>query len=249
MRSHRKAHPNQHLIHLNWNKEENMRTLKMLLALTLIAALAVPVFGQRTPGSFSIGGFGGLTMPQSPKEFKDNLKSGIGFGGEFKYNINEKTSFVAAFSVLPFKFNEDQIAKMLDQELGETGIGVNVTGGGVNINAITANILLYLTQPEASTGFYATAGGGYYMHKFKNPTKVEFTYQGETIDITDNFNEGSGSSSNNENKFGINGGLGLEIAIGSSAALFAEGKYHLIFTEGDKTGLITVMGGLRFSLQ
>ena len=223
-----------------------MRALKIFLALTLIAALTVPAFGQRTPGSISIGGFGGLTMPQSPKDFKDNFKSSIGYGGEFKYNIGEKTSFVAGFSILPFKFNEDEFAKMLEQELDETGVSVNINGGGVNINAITANLLLYLTQPEASTGFYATVGGGYYMHKIKNPDKVELTYQGETIDITDEF---TGNEPADENKFGVNGGVGLEIAMGPSLALFAEGKYHLIFTEDEKTGLITVMGGLRFSLQ
>jgi hypothetical protein len=223
-----------------------MRTVKMLLALTLIAALTVPAFGQRAPGSFSIGGFGGLTMPQSPKEFKDFFKSSIGFGGEFKYNLNGKTSFVGAFSMLPLKFNADEITKMIEAEAGETGLDVTVEGGGIKINAITGNLLLYLTQPEASTGFYATVGGGYYMMKPKDPDKVELTIEGEKIDITDEF---SGNESSDENKFGVNGGLGLEISMSPSLALFAEGKYHLIFTDDDKTGLITVMGGLRFSLQ
>jgi opacity protein-like surface antigen len=117
---------------------------------------------------------------------------------------------------------------------------VNIEGGGVK------SCIGQSFQPEASTGFYATLGGGYYMVKTENPDKVELTIQGETIDITDEF---TGNSSADENKFGVNGGLGLEIAMGSSLALFAEGKYHLIFTEDDKIGLITVMGGLRFSLQ
>ena len=224
-----------------------MRTVKMLLAFALIAALAVPAFGQRTPGSFSIGGFGGLAMPQSPKEFKDITKSSIGYGGEFKYNINEKTSFVAAFTMLPFKYNEDEFTKMFEEFTGETGLEVNVEGGGFKINAITGNVLLYLSPPEASTGFYATVGGGYYMLKTEDPDKVEVTVEGETIDVTDEFT--SNGESEGENKFGVNGGLGLEVAMGTNLALFAEGKYHLIFTEDDKTGFITIMGGIRFSLQ
>lgn len=200
----------------------------------------------RTPGSYSLGGFGGLNLPQGPDEFKDYFKSGIGFGAEFKYNINEKMSFVGSFAYLPFNYNEDKMEEdIMELVGGEEDIQINIEGGGIKYNAIQANLLLYLSQPEASTGFYLTGGGGYYMGKSETPDKVELTYAGETIDITDMM-EGEEES---ENDLGVNFGAGLELAMGTSMSLFVEGKYHIVFTEDESTKFITLMGGLRFSLQ
>jgi opacity protein-like surface antigen len=208
-----------------------MRYLKILLALTLIAALTVPAFGQRTPGSFSIGGFGGLTMPQKPTFIKDNYKNGIGFGGELRYNLGEKAGLAIAYSYIPFKRDKEGLA--------------DIKGGEWINNVISANLDFYATPPEAFAGFYLIVGGGYYMMK-----TADMKYGGEVIQ------EGSDESGN---KFGVNGGLGLEIRAGAKLAIFVEGKYHYVFTKeekGDnvdedykgKLQFITIMGGLRLSL-
>lgn len=214
-----------------------MRTLKMLLALTLIAALAVPVFAQRTPGSISIGGFAGIGMPQKPTFIKNSWKNSLGYGGELKYNVNETTSLAAGYTIIPFKLNVDKV-------FGADAAGVSISGGELKTGIISANLLKYFTAPEASAGFYLTLGGGYYMFTF-NDIKVD----GEALEISDQ---------KTENKLGVNGGLGLEIKMADKLSLFAEGKYHYVFTkeeknvEADMKGklqFITVLGGLRFSLQ
>jgi opacity protein-like surface antigen len=214
-----------------------MRTLKMLLALALIAALTVPAFGQRTPGGISIGGFAGMGMLQKPEFIKKSWKNTIGYGGELKYTVNETTSLAAGYTLIPFKLNVDDV-------FGADAAGVSISGGELKTGIISANLLKYFTSPEASAGFYLTLGGGYYMFTF-NDIKVD----GVSQEVTDQ---------KTEKKFGLNGGLGLEIKMADKLALFAEGKYHYVFTkeeknvEADMKGklqFITVMGGLRFSLQ
>lgn len=221
-----------------------MRRTTGLVGLGLLIIFASTLVFARTPGSYSIGGFGGLSLPQGPDEFKDYFKSGIGFGAEVKYNLNEKTSLVGSFASIPFKFNEDKMAEDIAEWVGDE-IEVNIEGGGFKVNAIQADLLYYLSQPEASTGLYITGGGGYYMSKTQNPDKVEITYLGETIDITEEF-EGEEET---ENDLGVNFGAGLELAMGTSINLFVEGKYHIVFTEDESTKFITLMGGLRLSLQ
>lgn len=206
------------------------------IALGIFFASAL-VFAQ-APGSYSLGGFGGLCLPQGPEEFKDTFKSGIGFGAEFKYNINEKMGFVGSFAFLPFKFNEDKIA---EEMWGDAQ--VNIEGGGIKINAIQADLLYSLSQPGASTGFYLIGGGGYYMAKSQNPDKIEVTT--ETYEVTGTMV----GKEESENDLGVNFGAGLELAMGTSTKLFAEAKYHIVFTEEESTKFITLMGGVRFPLQ
>jgi outer membrane protein W len=216
-----------------------MRYAKVVLALTLIAVLAVPSFAQRTPGSYSIGGFAGIGMLQKPTFIKDSWKNSIGFGGELKYNVSEMTSLAASFTYIPFKLNTDKIK----QEFGAEAANVSISGGELKTSVISVNLLKYFTAPEASAGVYFTVGGGYYMFKFG-----DLTVEGQKIPMT-----GMGT----ESKFGINGGLGLEIKAGEKLALFAEGKYHYVFTkeeanatadEKGKLQFITIMGGLRLSI-
>jgi hypothetical protein len=130
-------------------KEKAVRYVKTILltvlALTLIGSSAM---AQRTPGSYSIGAFGGVCMPQGPKEFKDTYKSGFGFGGEFKYNVGPKMSFVGSYTMLSFPVDvKDSDAKFKS-------------------NIIQANALYYLMSPEAATQLTLIGGGGYYMQKF-----------------------------------------------------------------------------------
>jgi len=227
-----------------------MRFGKLLIVVALIATFVAPAaFAQRAPGSISLGGFGGVGMPQGPKEFKDYFKTSIGFGGELKYNMNETTSLGLSFTYMPFKINEDKMKEDFTAEMGDVP-GLTLSGGESKINIISANVIKYFTQPDASTGFYLTLGGGYYMHSMGD-LKVSAQGESETIKGDD--------LAKAENKFGVNGGLGLEFNAGEKLAVFVEGKYHYIFTKeekdaetgetsGGKTTFITAMAGLRLSL-
>jgi hypothetical protein len=69
------------------------------------------------------------------------------------------------------------------------------------------------------------------------------SYQG-IGDITQELiNLGIISQPKGETKFGMNFGAGVEFKLGS-LKMFVEGKYVMIFTEGEKTGIIPVTVGL-----
>jgi len=65
-----------------------------------------------------------------------------------------------------------------------------------------------------------------------------------------------GPATDSQTKFGANGGLGLDVGIGKSASLFAEGRFHAIFkgavdqtTLQDETAyMIPVTLGMRWTL-
>lgn len=201
-----------------------MKRKNWVVGIVLVIFFASALVFAQAPGSYSLGGFGGLCLPQDPDDFKDYFKSGIGFGAEFKTNINEKMSFVGSFASLPFKLNGDKMAEDIEDIVGED-VQLNIEGGGFRVNAIQADLLYSLSQPGASTGFYLIGGGGYYMAKSQNPDKVELTFEGETMDVTEYF-EGEEES---ENDLGVNFGAGLELAMGTSTKLFVEAKYHSIY--------------------
>ncbi len=108
--------------------------------------------------SFSIGGFAGTGLPIGPESFSENFGMGLGFGGELKLNITEKTSIAGSFTVQKV---------MLDDEktLSDYGAAANdnIEGGDVTTNIISVNLVQYFTPPDAFMGFYLTAGGGYYI--------------------------------------------------------------------------------------
>lgn len=51
-----------------------------------------------------------------------------------------------------------------------------------------------------------------------------------------------------ENALGLNGGVGVDIAVGDNVNMFVEGQYVVGFTEGDSTGHIPVRVGLLFKI-
>jgi len=161
-------------------KGENcMNKGKLLIAAVLLSVMPfVMAHAQRTPGTFSFGGFGGVGLPMKPSSFKDYWKMGIGFGGEVKYNFSEMSSFSASFTYLPFKLDQDAFKKLVAGMA--QGMDIEITGGAVKTSIISANFLQYFTPPEASASLYFTAGGGYYMFKPSDVT-IKATYQGQTL--------------------------------------------------------------------
>jgi hypothetical protein len=224
-----------------------MHKRRMLIAAIILCAVPLSmVRAQREAGSFSIGGFGGVGLPMGGEFFKDYYKMGIGFGGELKYNFSEMSSLVGSFTYQAFKIDKDEFIDLMAGVI--PGATVEFEGGDVKTSIISANFLQYFTQPDASAGFYITAGGGYYTYK-TDDVNYSLVAQGKTYEGTE---EGE-----SESGFGINGGLGLEIMMGGKICLFAQGKYHYTFVEieGDeemgiedtKISFVTIMGGIRIT--
>jgi len=217
---------------------------KLLAVLLLVAVPVVLISADRDPGTYSLGGFGGMVMPMGPKGFKDYFKSGIGFGGEFKYNVNPTTSLGLSYTYVGFKAKEDAFRTLFEGMLFKPAGTMTITIDPYTVSIISANFIKYFTQPEASTGFYLTLGGGYYMMKSPD-VKVEMDGISDT------------EKGEKENRFGLNGGLGMEIKAGQKMNFFVEGKYHYVFTKDEsnsnnsdsgKLNFITILAGLRFAL-
>ena len=235
---------------------------KVLAVLSLLLVPVMLISADRDPGTYSIGGFGGIAMPQKPEGFKKYFNSGIGFGGEFKYNLNPTTSLGLSYTYLSFKANEDEFKSAFGMmKPFATQITLEISPTTVSI--ISANLTKYLTPPEASAGFFLTLGGGYYMAKTED---IKYSYSDPI------WGSGSGTypTGSEDNDFGINGGVGLEFKVGEKINLFVVGLYHYVFTSDEetnsntlaksmadandqvdmsgKTQVISIMGGLRFSL-
>jgi len=221
-----------------------MKIKKLLVALLVIALIPLgTLFAQRTAGSWTAGAFVGTGMPMSPEFFKDYWKSGgIGFGGEFIMNLSEKISLGGRYQHINFPLDEDEMMSGMPIPAGAT---VSIEGGNIKVDAISANIFAYLTQPDAMLGFYITGGGSYYLLS-AGDLELSMEYQGQTFTETQEIDE-------MDNKFGINGGAGIEIGAGGTFNIFAEGRYNYLFgkeegppdTEDGNISFLSFVGGVR----
>ncbi|MFW6140720.1 MAG: hypothetical protein ACOC5S_05135 [Acidobacteriota bacterium] len=220
-----------------------MKAKKLLIAFLIITLIPLTsAFAQRRAGSWTLGGFAGTGMPMSPEFFKDYWKSGIGFGGEFIYNLSRRISLGARLQHLPFPLDQDE---MLDEFPIPADVSLTIEGGNIKANIFSANILAYLTSPEALVGFYVIGEASLYKLSSDDIT-MTVEYQGQTYSETQEGIE-------MDDKFGINGGAGIEINAGGMFNVFAEGKYHYRFgeeegppdTEAGSINIFSLVGGVR----
>jgi opacity protein-like surface antigen len=227
-----------------------MRRVIPILLLLMVPVMLVSA--DRDPGTMGIGIHGGIALPQGPEFLKENFNTGIGFGADFRYNINPTTALGLSYTLLSFKADEGKMEDMFFKPAADVTIEIDP----VQVSVISANLIKYLTSPEASTGFFVSIGGGYYTAKSPEVkiSAPDLGYE-ETI------------KSESESDFGINGGLGLEFKISKKMTFYASGEYHYIFTDDDeendggmaksaadeddsggKTKVISIMGGIRYAL-
>jgi len=232
----------------------------MVMFLLCIIPLAM-VHAQRGAGTYSIGGFGGVGRIMGPEAYKDWTKMGTGFGGEFKFNMTEMTTLGISYTNLSFPMDNQKVEKDFEPVIQLIFPDATIEIDPFNLKAgiISANLIQYFTAPDASAGFYGTIGVGYYMLTTED-SKMTITVPGLPPE------EEKMEGGDPENKLGLNGGLGLEIALGETINLVIEGKYHYILSELEKdaetqemeealgksmSGKITfigIMGGLIISL-
>ncbi len=235
-----------------------MNPRKLAPILCLVAAWMAVTAAARPVSNITLSGYAGLGMPGGPKDFKDFYKTSFGFGAEFRYPCCEGTSVAIGYTRLPFRINQDQWI----QELWPGMTDISLSGGKLNINIFSLNLIHYFTAPAAVPGVYVTAGPGLYGFSngdltyagtvggsgggyYGDPgTRVSYTIKGKDL----------GKS---ESKFGLNGGFGLDFQLADKWILFAEGKFHYVFTKsennaetgrtgGGKTTFITTMAGVRY---
>lgn len=248
-----------------------MRRGKSVIAALLLSLIAVSaLFAQGT----SIAGFAGLGMPMGPEFLKENWKNGLGFGGDVRFHLNERTAISVGYMHQTFKADLDKISEIVESSLDLDELDLSdyldsdmnfdysfsIEGLNVKANIITANLIYYLTPPSSGTGLYLTGGAGYYMMGLSDAElKYDYSIDYLGIQYSDSGSESVDMSDSDENKMGINGGLGFEFLFGANMFLFVEGRYHYIFTDFDdveetfgmesgKASFISIMGGLRIPL-
>ena len=208
----------------------------MLLSLFVVGGL----FAQGT----SVSGFAGVGLPMSPSFLKDNYKSGLGFGGNITFKLNERTALSLGYQNQTFgsDFGDDFINNLIATMGDEFDIGdyedsgitpeeiadlIELGGLNAKTNIITANLVHYLSPSSSGSGIYVTGGVGYYMMKIEEP-EISINFMGFNLDLPM-----EDWDSETKNKIGINAGLGFELLFGGNMFLFVEGKYHFVFTDAE----------------
>ena len=197
-------------------------------------ALAVPSFSQ---SRFTVSVGGGPTIPAK----------GTGRRFDTGYNVNAGVGFhpVRAFGLMAeFGFMSNGINATSLRNVG-------VPGGGSRIYSATLNPMIHLV-PRGRFDAYLIGGGGYYRRtvEFTAPSSAIATgfdpyygiYYPVSIPTTNVL------SSVTQNKMGVNGGLGVAVRLGedSRATLFAESRYHYIYTTPVRTAVLPVTLGFRW---
>lgn len=99
--------------------------------------------------------------------------------------------------------------------------------GHVSSLSGTGNIILVVPLPSPLRPCLIGGAGAYLL----------------TSDITQEPNSTFGAQS--QTKFGLNGGVGVEVIIGRLRS-FVEARYHSVFTEGQNASFIPITVGLKF---
>ncbi len=92
------------------------------------------------------------------------------------------------------------------------------------LNGTASAVYRFVTSEESKIHPYVIGGLGLYNYKFTGD------------DVPDDFGS--------ETDFGFNLGAGFDFAAGSTA-LFVEGRYHSVFSDGDNLKMIPITVGIR----
>jgi opacity protein-like surface antigen len=166
----------------------------------------------------------------APAAAQSQVYLGLGGGGTIPVSnlsdahstgYNVLASLGAHIPASPFGVRVDG---MFNQLPGKPGIGA------AQIWAANANLVVSLVPGPISP--YLIGGGGYYNGQYH-----VFATSGGGL---------SSSGDLHENDFGLNGGAGIRVGLGSGIGLFAEARYHYIFAGSHNYEMVPISGGVRF---
>ena len=205
-----------------------MKKLAFFLTISCLAAL--PALAQSRFTGFVGGGF---TEPINP----------------LGRHLNRGWNGAAGAGI-----SNDNLGLMVDFTFADMPItrttldNVGVPDGSTRFWAITLDPVLHVTQ-RGPVDFYVTGGGGLYHRT------VEFTQPViSTVTAFDpwfgfypaNIASNQVIDSFGVYKGGINGGAGVSFRIGGGAKIFAEARYHHMFTSALDSNFIPVTFGIRW---
>ena len=206
---------------------------KSLLLVSFFCLASLPSWAQVSRFTGFAGG--GFTTPINP--IGSRLNTGWNVSAGAGVNLNNNFGVMLDFMYNELSINDTFLAQ------------ANAPGGQVRVWGFTLNPIVHVTH-EGPVDFYVTGGGGIY-----NRT-VEYTQP--AIGVTTVFDPWFGFypaafatnqviGSFGQYKGGINGGVGLAVGLKNTRAkVFAEARYHHIFTRNVATDILPVSFGIRW---
>jgi hypothetical protein len=198
--------------------------------------LAIPCFAQ-TNNRFIFKVGGGFTEPVGPAARRFDTGFNITAGGGV--NLSSWLGGIAEFGFIGNGLSQGS--------LDEAG----VPDGSMRIYSVTLNPIIRF-NPHGRFDMYLIGGGGYYRRtiEFTEPSVSVVTafdpFWGVFFPAAIPTNVVLGSFT--QNKGGVNGGAGFSIRLrgDSNAKLFAETRYHYIFTNPTGTSVLPVTFGFQW---
>jgi hypothetical protein len=206
-------------------------TACLVAALSMAGTAAAQDFSR-----FAFNAGGGFTEPVGQSARRANTGFNITAGAGM--------NFVPQFGIsAEFGYNRLNLS---DGVLSLAG----VPGGNAHVYSVTLEPTVHL-NPHGRFGAYVLGGGGFYRRTidFTAPTVQNLTFFDPFFGF---FNVGVPATqilaSYTQNKGGLNVGAGVEIRVkgDNNAKIFAEARYHYIFTTPVRTTLLPVTFGFRW---
>jgi opacity protein-like surface antigen len=180
---------------------------------------------------------GELGVPVNPQAFTDGW-SAAGFGGGVGFGIQVLpiVTVQANFNYSRVGLDEDGIKQqLLAFGFSQSDLAnLSLDGGAINIMYVSGGAKVFLME-QGPARPYVVGGMGYYR---LSESDLDVSDGSQTTTLT----------FDSENAFGVNGGAGVDFAIGSKVDVFAEGQYVVGFTSGQSTGHVPVRVGLLFRM-
>jgi hypothetical protein len=227
----------------------------ILALVSLLCATSLFAQGRRSQTEF----YAGAAFPLSPDDFKDFYKIGLSGNVQYVFFPSPRVGIPIFVGYEGFTVDADAISASFGQQL--TGLGIFDPNTGQQIGQVTSaqmetegsartiklgvGVRPYLTAPEAPTQFFLFGNATFNFLSTKaafNGGSVNYNdfVNGGTSTLTitkDDINSILGQSEWNDdaNKFGLGGGLGVEIPAGESVNLIFQGLFNIIFSASEGT--------------
>jgi hypothetical protein len=208
-----------------------MRGVKSFFLLLVGAAFPALVQAQF---NYNLSGYGEKVYPLKPGYFKDYFNTGSGFGGEIRFLTEGNNSFSFEFSFLTLNLNDK---KFLRARMNAQGTEWLTAEGSVKIELVSLTYIRTLVATENAFSISGLAGLGVYrvlpegINAKTRAVTQDDLIPGEATDVKVDLGR-------EENKSALNGGLELEVPIFGALKLFAQARYHVVFTK-ENTDIIT----------
>ena len=206
---------------------------KLVLVLVILLAItATSSAEQKLKPVVYLGG--GIAMPMGPELFKDYWKMGIGFGGGLGFQLNPNMELIASVYYNQFGLDDDKLLTDLDAP-----DDVTIDGAEFKAIEILADFKYMFSSGQGASKLKPFIIGGL---GFGNIKFADATVTGDDEEVELPF----GDISETKVMFGF--GAGLDYMISPKAAIWFQGRFNMISTEGESTTYLPIRAGVKFLL-